>query len=362
MTLTKLFTAATVLVAGMAAPAFAQADTAAPAPAPPVGTPWSAPNAAPVIDPTSGAVSANAAAATESVMATPASLVATSSPAAAAAKNPLLEGLGNFAKAWPPQLPPLIGVEVVMGPRFGESASKFPSFPRTTQGGDPNITKTPEIFNQTNSSAGNFGAQAELQFKIPFLGPAVGVEFEGAGVPVEGVASNSVFVNTAVASILPTTQLGIYGKLLGIKLGLRSESFASLPGLTGPQSANEVVGGYGMAIGLGPVEADAHGEAGFGPVSGQTGAIVISPSGEASLALKLIGIKVAVGVRAQASGYGSDPSKAFSLLTSLWAPPTNLDSAIDKTKNGPAAVEKALLGVGQLSYQWGPFVQAGISF
>ena len=291
------------------------------------------------------------------------------SPPVAAATGRQQSG-GGFHIHWPPELPPLMSLEAVIGPRFGQASTYFPAFPvgpAIAGVAQPNLS-SPAMGSESRS-ADRFGGRAEVDLGIPVLSPKFGIDFEFLG------GNSSPGVETldaqtagdwgpgasgtaaAVGDVLPTRTLGLYASLLGLSLGYRNLTWSALPdpNLTSP-SANVVMLFYNLGMGLGPITARARVGLGGGPVSGGASAtkdIVAPEEGKASLAIKLDGIELEAGVRAESLLFASDPGKLFSLF--------NLQSMVSSTGAGQQAVADAQ-SVARFSYTWGPFVQAGVAF
>ncbi|MBI6545996.1 MAG: hypothetical protein HY692_04320 [Cyanobacteria bacterium NC_groundwater_1444_Ag_S-0.65um_54_12] len=283
--------------------------------------------------------------------------------AATASSEPARSGGAFDLSWWPPKMPPLLGIEVIIGQNWGKTTTFFPAFPNKTLSVGGISQTLPDLENpKLVSQAGNgknSGGQAELQLRVPFLSPALGVEFAWADQPSDVVVDAGDTTASQVNDILPTRQLGVYGKLLGLKIGLRNETFASLPGMTGEVSANTMIGGYSMGLGLGPVEAAANLEAGIGQLPGTTGSVIVPGKASVHLGLAVFGLKVVAGFRAQATAYGSDPG-ALTKLFSL----SELVKNVDLTNPTAEAQAKAnqIQNLARLSLLWGPFVQAGLAF
>ena len=277
---------------------------------------------------------------------------------------------GGFHIHWPPELPPLLSLEAVIGPRFGQATTYFPAFPvgpSIAGAAQPNLS-SPAMGSETRN-AGRFGGRAVLDLGIPVLAPKFGIDFEflggnssptletlGAQTQADW-GSGSSGTATAVSDVLPTRTLGLYASLFGISVGYRNLTWSALPdpNLTNP-SANVVMLFYNLQAGLGPVTARARLGLGGGPVTGggsTTKDIAAPEEGKASLALKLDGIELEAGVRAESLLFASDPGKLLSLF--------NLQSLVSSTAVGQTAVTDAQ-SLARFSYTWGPFVQAGVAF
>lgn len=262
----------------------------------------------------------------------------------------------EFLKNWPPRMPPYVSVEALIGPRFGQTTTLFPAFPGAAS---PDLG-SPRVGNLTGDG-GSFGGYAKANLRIPLLAPAIGVDFN-----FRGASRNQVFTSPpssdavnpgGISEVLPTRTLGIHGQILGFGLGYRSLGFANgLPGLGGERSANMIANNIGLGIPLGPVEAVCSGTWGFGWVADGGTAMVLPADGEAHLGLSVWGLKLAVGVQGEMLAYGGNLGALFSSFN-----PTSLTSgALQDVSSTVAAQEIQKLG--RMSYTWGPYVQAGISF
>lgn len=261
----------------------------------------------------------------------------------------------DFLKNWPPQLPPYLSVEAMAGPRFGQTATLFPAFPGA---GSPDLGN-PRVGNLTGEG-GSFGGHAAAWLRIPLLAPSLSIDFN-----FRGPAAQSQFTSSpqndavdpgGISEVLPTRTLGIHGQILGFGLGYRHLGFGNgLPGLPGDRSANMLANKIGLGIPLGPVEAAAGGTWGFGWVTDGGTAMVLPADGEAHLGLTVWGLKVAVGVRGEFLAYGGD----FMALLKAFNPASLVTTSPDVSASAAA---KQAQDLGRVSYTWGPYVQAGVSF
>ncbi len=263
----------------------------------------------------------------------------------------------EFLKNWPPQMPPYVALEAIVGPRFGQTTTLFPAFPGAAS---PDLSK-PRLGNLTGDG-GSFGGHALVSLRIPILAPSLGVDFNFRGAAKDPLAFSSSpstdGINPGgITEVLPTRTLGIHGQLLGFGLGYRSLAFANgLPGLPGERSANLITNNFGLGIPLGPVEAAGGGTWGFGWVTDSGTAVVLPADGEAHLGLSVWGLKLAVGVRGELLAFGGDLGSLLKAFN-----PTSLASGVSPDLSAGAAAQQ-VQALGRFSYTWGPYVQAGVAF
>lgn len=262
----------------------------------------------------------------------------------------------DFLGNWPPQMPPYLAIEVMAGPRFGQTTTLFPAFPGAASPdlGNPRI-------GILAGEGGSFGGHAAAKLRIPILAPSLSVDFNFRG-PARQTRFSSSPMNDAaqpggISEVLPTRSLGIHGQILGLGLGYRHLGFGNgLPGLAGDRSANMLANKIGLGIPLGPVEAATSGTWGFGWVADGGTAVVLPADGEAHLGLTVWGLKLEVGVRGEFLAFGGDLGslfKAFNVSRLAEGLPGGLSAS---------AAAKQAQEMGRLSYTWGPYVQAGVSF
>jgi hypothetical protein len=269
----------------------------------------------------------------------------------------------DISKVWPPPLPEYIAVELVMGPRWGQTATVFPTFPAVSGGTSPDLSQ-PRSGTLTGEG-GSFGGALAGELRIPFIAPRLAVDwtFRGAAKAPFSFSSSpgGGGINPgSVPDVLPTRTLGFYASALGLGVGYRSLAFANgLPGLTGERSANLALSRYGLGIDLGPVEAEGSIISGFGWVADGGTAVVIPGEGEAHLGLTVWGIKAVLGVRGEGLVYGGNLTSLTQVLN-----PTNLTDLAEAANSAASDDKKAELArnLARASYTWGPYFEVGVSF
>ena len=269
----------------------------------------------------------------------------------------------DVSQYWPPRLPEYVAVELVMGPRWGQTATVFPTFPAVSGGTSPDLSQ-PRSGTLTGEG-GSFGGVLAGELRIPFIAPRVAVDwnFRGAAKAPFSFSSRpgTGGINPGtVPEVLPTRALGFYASALGLGVGYRNLTFADgLPGLTGERSANLAVSRYGLGIDLGPVEAEGSIVSGFGWVADGPTAVVIPGEGEAHLGVTIWGIKAVVGVRGEGLAFGGNLTSLTQVLN-----PTNLTDLAEAANTVASDDKKAELArnLARMSYTWGPYFEAGVAF
>ncbi|MBU6427634.1 MAG: hypothetical protein KGR26_01360 [Cyanobacteria bacterium REEB65] len=271
----------------------------------------------------------------------------------------------GFHLDWPPKLPPLLSVEAVVGPRFGKGYTIYPAFASQQVGATTITNLSQPILGSESRDAGAFGGEAKLDVAVPFVAPELGVNFDflGGSATAQTLDSGNTANNT-VTDVLPSRSLGVFAKVFGLMLEYRNLNWSQgLPDASLGTSPSGNVGmlAYDLDIPMGPIEAEANLGLGAGRVASDisTASAMVAPvDGKVSLALKLYGIKIEAGVRAEALAFGSDFGKVLSAF--------NLNSLTQHVTQSPSQttdqVRDQIQSTARASYAWGPFVQAGIAF